>query len=177
MTRAFLSRPLWVQTHVTNQLLKLHEKLQEIGFEVRTVGTNVTPFASPFDEVVRVMKTCHCAIILGLPYLRVTAGKLRDKEIDKSFALPSEWNQIETAVSIMLEKPTLIMLHTGVAPRGLFERGAANVFVHQFHTLGAKWVEDAVPKLKDLKAKADAQQTLPGDSTASTTSQLRPGRD
>lgn len=92
-------------------------------------------------------------IILGLPYIRVHAGTLRDKKIETSFALPSEWNQIEAAISIMLRKPTLMMLHRGVAPRGLFDRGAANVFIHEFHTLGPKWVEDTVPKLKDLKAK------------------------
>lgn len=156
MIKAFLSRPLWVQTHVGNHLRLLDSKLEEMGFEVRTIGTNVTAFASPFEEVVSVLKTCDCAIILGLPYLRVSAGKLKDKEIEKSFALPSEWNQIEAAISIMLGKPTLMMLHRGVAPRGLFDRGAANVFIHDFHTLGPKWVEDTVQKLKDLKAKVQA---------------------
>ena len=56
----------------------------------------------------------------------------------------------------MLGIPTLMMLHHGVAPRGLFDRGAANVFIHEFHTLVAKWVEDTVPKLQDLKAKVQA---------------------
>lgn len=158
MIRAFLSRPLWVQTHVGNHLRLLDIKLEEMGFELRTVGTNVTAFASPFEEVVDVLRTCDCAIILGLPHLRVRAGTLKDKEIEKGFALPSEWNQIEAAISIMLGKPTLMMLHRGVAPRGLFDRGAANVFIHEFHTLGPKWVEDTVPKLKDLKAKVKAQQ-------------------
>lgn len=163
MIRAFLSRPLWVQPHVEKHLQQLDGKLEEMGFEVRTVGTNVTSFASPFEEVVGVLQTCHCAIILGLPYLRVRTGTLRDKEIGASFALPSEWNQIEAAISIMLKRPTLMMLHHGVAPRGLFDRGAANVFIHEFHTLGPKWVEDTVPKLRDLKAKVLAEQSLQAD--------------
>lgn len=167
MIQAFLSRPLWVQPHVANHLLKLDAKLAELGFEIRTVGANVTSFASPFDEVVGVLKTCHCSIILGLPFLRVREGKLKDKEIEKGFALPSEWNQIEAAISIMLERPTLMMLHRGVSPRGLFDRGAANVFIHEFHTLGPKWVEDTVPKLIDLKAKVLAQQTHPADARTS----------
>lgn len=156
MIKTFLSRPLWVQQHVGNHLLELDEKLEDMGFELRTVGTNVTAFASPFDEVVRVLKTCDCAIILGLPYLRVRTGTLKDKEIGQGFALPSEWNQIEAAIAIMLGKPTLMMLHRGVAPRGLFDRGAANVFSHEFHTVGPKWIEDTLPKLMDLKAKVQA---------------------
>lgn len=158
MIKAFLSRPLWVQKHVGNHLRQLDEKLEEMGFDIRTVGTNVTALASPFEEVVGVLKTCDCAIILGLPLLRVRAGQLKDKEIEDGFALPSEWNQIEAAISIMLGKPTLMMLHRGVDPRGLFDRGAANVFIHEFHTVGPKWIEDTVPKLKDLKAKVQAQQ-------------------
>ncbi len=130
MIKTFLSRPLWVQQHVGNHLLELDEKLEDMGFELRTVGTNVTAFASPFDEVVRVLKTCDCAIILGLPYLRVRTGTLKDKEIGQGFALPSEWNQIEAAIAIMLGKPTLMMPWGWLT--GLFDRGAANVFDANF---------------------------------------------
>ena len=157
MIKAFLSRPLWVQPHVANHLHQLEVHLEDMGFELKTVGINATAFSSPFDEVVGVLKTCDCAIILGLPYLRVRTGTLKDKEIEKGFALPSEWNQIEAAISIMLEKPTLMMLHRGVASRGLFDRGAANVFIHEFHTVGPKWIDDTLPKLKDLKAKVQNQ--------------------
>lgn len=162
MMRVFLSRPLWVQPHVGKHLVRLDEKVRELGMEVTTIGVNATAFASPFDEVVDVLKACHCSIILGLPLVRVRSGKLKDQEIDRSFALPSEWNQIEAAVSIMLGKPTLMMLHRGVAARGLFDRGAANVFVHDFHTLGPKWIDETVPKLLELKAKALAQLAAPG---------------
>lgn len=157
MIEVFLSRPIWVKRHVANHLRQLDGKLDELGFHVRTVGTNVTSLASPFEEVVGVLKTCHCAIILGLPYLRVREGTLKGEEIERGFGLPSEWNHIEAAVSLMLELPTLMMLESTVAPRGLFDRGAANVFIHQFHSFGPKWVEDTVPKLNDLKSKVLAQ--------------------
>lgn len=49
-----------------------------------------------------------------------------------------------------------MMLHKGVANRGLFERGAANVFVYEFDTLGRKWLEDIKPKLMKLKEKVNA---------------------
>lgn len=155
--KAFLSRPLWVQSHVANHLRDLDLQLEMLGFEVKTVGANVTSFASPFEEAVRVLSACDCAIILGLPYLRVQSGTLRDQEIQTGFALPSEWNHIEAAIAILLKKPTLMMLHRGVARRGLFDRGAANLFIHEFHTFGPKWVKDIVPKLEDLKEKVEAQ--------------------
>lgn len=64
MIKAFLSRPLWVQPHVANHLRQLEKHLEGMGFELKTVGINETAFASPFEEVVGVLKTCDCAIIL-----------------------------------------------------------------------------------------------------------------
>lgn len=153
MIRTFLSRPNWVPKHIDSHLEKLYLKMAELGFEANTIGKNVTSLASPFDEVVTLMKSCECTIVLGIPQIRVRAGTIKGNEIDGDFSLPTEWNQIEAAISIMMERPTLMMLHHGVAARGLFERGAANVFVYNFHTIGPKWVEDTVPKLLALKKK------------------------
>jgi hypothetical protein len=86
--------------------------------------------------VVALMKTCQCSIILGLSQIHVTAGTINGKEITRAFRLPSEWNHIEGAISVMLGMPTLMMCERGVADRGLFARGAANVFVHEFTTWG-----------------------------------------
>jgi hypothetical protein len=158
MIDVFLSRPIWVKRHVASHLQRLDSKLEDLGFHVRTIGTTVTSFESPFEEVVTVMKSCDCAIILGLPYLRVAAGTFKGEQIEKGFGLPSEWNQIEAAVSLMLGLPTLMMLERTVAPRGLFDRGAANVFIHQFRSFGPKWIEDTVPKLVDHKSKVLARQ-------------------
>ncbi|MFA5942816.1 MAG: hypothetical protein WC798_04105 [Candidatus Paceibacterota bacterium] len=124
--------------------------------EAHTIGTNVESLSSPFEEVVSLMRRCDCTIVLGIPQIRVHSGTVKEQVIEKSFALPTEWNQIEAAISIMMDKPTLMMLHRGVATRGLFARGAANVFVHEFHTLlGPKWVQDMLPKLLALKAKVE----------------------
>jgi hypothetical protein len=153
MIKTFLSRPNWVPKHIDNHLEKLYLKMAELGFEANTIGKNVTSLASPFDEVVSLMKSCECTIVLGIPQIRVTAGTVKGVDVTNSFSLPTEWNQIEAAISIMLGKPTLMMVHRGVATRGLFERGAANVFVYEFHTMGPKWVEDTVPKLLALKSK------------------------
>lgn len=155
MIRAFLSRPNWVPSHVANHLNTLYLKMVELGFETHSVGKSRPALVSPFDEVVSLMDTCDCTVVLGLPQIQVASGKIKNKTIDEPFSLPTEWNQIEAAISIMLKKPTLMMLHRGVATRGLFEQGAANVFVYDFHTLGPKWVEDTIPKLSALKEEVE----------------------
>ena len=152
----FLSRPNWVPERVEKQFSMFYPFLEEHGFRPRTIGKDVVPISSPFDHVVNLMNKCQCTIVLGLPQIRVNAGTLKGKEIEKGFSLPTEWNQIEAAISIMLNKPTLMMLHKFVAPRGLFDRGAANVFVHEFHTVGPKWVKELEPKLAALRESVHA---------------------
>lgn len=147
----FLSRPNWVHDHVEKQFLKFYPLLEKQGFRPRTIGKDVVPISTPFQHVANLMNQCQCTIVLGLPQIYVSAGRLKGKEIEQNFSLPTEWNQIEAAISIMLNKPTLMMLHKGVAQRGLFDRGAANVFVHEFHTLGHKWLNELEPKLTALR--------------------------
>jgi hypothetical protein len=152
--RAFVSRPTWVPDHIGNHLKRLYDKLEELGIEPKTVGTNHTSFASPFDEVVDLMQRCDCAIILGFTHIWVRAGSsVKGADVTESIGLPSEWNHIEAAIALMLGKPTLMMRQSGLAPRGLFSPGSANLFVHEFRVLGPKWVEDTVPKLRDLVAR------------------------
>ena len=152
----FLSRPNWVQEHVEKQFSMFYPLLEEHGFRARTIGKDVVPLSTPFQHVVNLMNQCQCTIVLGLPQIRIATGQLKGKEIEKGFSLPTEWNQIEAAVSIMLNRPTLMMLHKGVAARGLFDRGAANVFVYEFHTLGSKWVKEIEPKLLALRESVHA---------------------
>lgn len=152
----FLSRPNWVPEHVEKHFSMFYPLLEKHGFRPKTIGRDVVPISTPFQHVVNLMNQCQCTIVLGLPQIRVNEGRLKGKEIEKGFSLPTEWNQIEAAISIMLNKPTLMMLHKGVAPRGLLDRGAANVFVHEFHTLGPKWVKEIEPKLAALRESVQA---------------------
>lgn len=153
MIDTFLSRPNWVPSHIEKQFEKFYPLLHEHGFNPRTIGTNVVPISSPFEAVVSLMTKCQCTIVLGLPQITVKEGRIKGEKIEKGFTLPTEWNQIEAAMSIMLKKPTLMMLHKGVLPRGLFDRGAGNVFVHEFTTFGNKWIKEMEPKLEALKER------------------------
>ncbi len=56
----------------------------------------------------------------------------------------------------MLNKPTLMMIEKGVKARGIFDRGAANVFVHEFRALSEDWIESVNPKLKALRTRVGA---------------------
>ena len=147
----FLSRPNWVPDHVEKHFNDFYPLLKKCGFNPRTIGKNVVPISSPFDHVIRVMESCDCTIVLGLPQMRIESGDIKGEPIDKPFSLPTEWNQIEAAISIMLRKPTLMMAHKTISQRGIFERGAANVFVHEFTTMGRKWVHELEPKLEALR--------------------------
>ena len=153
MIRVFLSRPTNVPRHVATHLKRFNEVLQQYDMAPQTIGQNIQSLASPFDEVVTLMKTCQCSIILGLSQIRVEKGQVNGQEIDKPFSLSSEWNHIEGAISVMLNRPTLMLCERKVANRGLFAHGAANVFIHEFTTWGPMWVKKAIPMIVALKEK------------------------
>ena len=150
MIKVFLSRPSVVRDDVRNHLVKFNELLSQFGMEAHTIGQNVESLASPFDEVVALMKTCDCCIILGFRQLVITQGYVSGRKIEHELVLPTEWNHIEGTIAVMLGLPTLMMREKGVADRGLFAHGAANVFIHEFHTLGPQWVARSASKLKAL---------------------------
>ena len=111
---------------------------------------------TPFEDVRRLIKKCKCTIVLGLPQIFLEAGAVKEDPVKSPISLAAEWNQIETTMSIMLDLPTLVLLHNTVAPRGVFERGAANVFVYDFNVLDPAWLNALRPALASLKESIDA---------------------
>ena len=93
--------------------------------------------------------------MLGLPQIFMHSGTVKHVPIEKNLNLPTEWNQIETTMSLMLDLPTLVLLHKNVTSRGIFERGAANVFVHAFNVMETNWLEELRPTLQSLKGAID----------------------
>lgn len=156
MINVFVSRPNWIPTDLASHLSEFYECLTALGLSPKTIGTNVVPMASPFEEVVNLMQRCHCTIVLGMPQIFVDQGCIKTNEIKSKVTLPTEWNQIETTASIMLKKPTLVLLHKSVIARGVFERGAANVFVHEFDCSFSGWCKTLEPSLCALKERVNA---------------------
>lgn len=79
------------------------------------------------------------------------SGTVKHEPISQHLTLPTEWNQIEATMSLMLDLPTLVLLHKTVAARGIFDRGAANVFVYEFDSLDGSWLSAVRPALSSLK--------------------------
>ena len=151
MIETFISRPNWAPPVMEAKLEPFYQLLEDSGFKANTIGKSQVPLRSPFEDVRRLMKKCQCTIVLGLPQIFMHSGSVKNVPIEQHLRLPTEWNQIETTMSLMLDLPTLVLLHKTVASRGIFDRGAANVFVHAFDVLQPNWIEDLRPALQSLK--------------------------
>ena len=155
MIQTFVSRPNWAPPIIEHKLIDFYQLLTDVGFEANTIGKSEVPLRSPFEDVRRLMKKCQCTIVLGLPQIFMHSGTVKHVPITSNLTLPTEWNQIEATMSLMLDLPTLVLLHDTVASRGIFDRGAANVFVHEFNVLEADWLENVRPALSSLMRSID----------------------
>lgn len=155
MIETFVSRPNWAPPIIEHKLADFYQLLADTGFKANTIGKSQAPLRSPFEDVQRLMKKCKCTIVLGLPQIFMHSGKVKHEPIDQHLTLPTEWNQIEATMSLMLDLPTLVLLHKTVAARGIFDRGAANVFVYEFDSLDSSWLSAVRPALVSLKAAVD----------------------
>lgn len=151
MIETFVSRPTWAPPVIEEKLLSFYQLLADQGFKANTIGKSQSPLMSPFEDVKRLMRKCQCTIVLGLPQIFMHSGTVKHVEIDHQLNLPTEWNHIEATMSLMLDLPTLMMVHKSVSTRGIFERGAANVFIYEFNCLSPDWLEKVRPTLNSLK--------------------------
>lgn len=151
MIETFVSRPNWAPPLMESKLEDFYLLLNDLDFKANTIGKSQTPLRTPFEDVHRLMKKCKCTIVLGLPQLFMDTGSVKFIPIEHPLYLPTEWNQIEATISLMLDLPTLVLLHKEVANRGIFDRGAANIFVHEFDVMVSDWTQRLRPALLSLK--------------------------
>jgi hypothetical protein len=156
MIDAFVSRPNWAPPVIEHKLADLYHHIEAQGFRVNTVGKTQAALRSPFGEMRELMERCSCTIVLGLPHIFVQSGRVKHGNADLKMTLSTEWNQIEATASLMLNLPTLVLLHKTVAPRGIFHRGAADLFVYDFDVLEQEWVSKVQPALQALRKAADS---------------------
>jgi hypothetical protein len=152
----FVSRPNWAPPSIEARLAQFYQLLEDLGFKANTIGKSQAPLQSPFEDVRRLMKRCKCTIVLGLPQIFMHSGTVKHEPISGHLTFATEWNQIEATMSLMLELPTLVLLHKTVAARGIFDRGAANVFVYEFDAMAPDWLQGVRPGLASLKAAIDS---------------------
>jgi hypothetical protein len=151
----FVSRPTWAPAEIEAKLAGFYQLLEEKGFKANTIGKSQVALRTPFEDVQRLIKRCRCTIVLGLPQVFIQTGSIKDVELEHDVALPTEWNQIEATMSLMLDLPTLVLLHGSVSSRGIFDRGAANVFVHAFDSSDPAWLDGIASVLAALRSELE----------------------
>jgi hypothetical protein len=155
----FVSRPTRTAQDFTIGLQGFLTYLESHGFRPRTFGTTDYPLASPLDEVIRLMKRCRGAIILGYPQIEIRSGAVKGREIDALTFLPTEWNQIEAGLAYASGLPLLLIHHLGITG-GVFDRGAVNRFIYEVDLVAPNWalrqeVSGAVERWKEEVLQAD----------------------
>ena len=138
MNPIFLSRPSWVAAKYRPGINHFQMLLQEQHLDPRSVGVTDYPTDAPMDEVLRLMKQCGGAIVLGVPQIEVRTGVLKECDIEKPFSLGTEWNHIEAALAYAVGLPTLV-IHDETVIRGVFERGATHSFLHKVDLSCPTW--------------------------------------
>ena len=161
-TQIFVSRPNWVPDSLNAGLDALERLLRSLDIEPRTIGRSDQPTQAPLDDVIRVLKECSGAIILGIPQLVVETGTLKGRPVSSALTLGTEWNHIEAGLAYASGLPLLVIHHTGVE-RGIFDRGAMNTFLYNKDFAQAAWALDADIQgaLKAWKARCTAVPPTP----------------
>jgi hypothetical protein len=74
MIEGFVSRPTRLQPVIERRLRQLYQLMEELGLHVNTLGQTHAPIRNPFDEMLSLMRTCRCTVVLGLPHLAIERG-------------------------------------------------------------------------------------------------------
>lgn len=159
-----MSRPNWIPVTFQAGVDNFYNLLASNSLIPRTIGVSDYPNECPLDEVIKLMKKCEGTIILGIPQIEITSGKIKDTEINKTQRLGTEWNHIEGALAHSLNHPMLVIHHLGVK-RGIFDRGACNAFLHSVDMSDPSWVisksiSGALTNWKDKLVKVDKQSPV-----------------
>jgi hypothetical protein len=144
-SNVFVSRPTWVSEEFRAGLDGFIGMLEGMGLHPRTLGTTDYPNKAPLDEVIALLDKCSGAVILGLPQISVTSGRLKGSIIAEELLLPTEWNHIEAGLAYARGLPLLAIHHLGVR-RGIFDLGAMSTFLYERDLSLPAW-----PLAKDLQ--------------------------
>ena len=126
----FLSRPNWIAPPYEKGFKVFQSRLKDLYLVPRTIGVTDIAVKSPLDEVIKLMKECKGAVVLGFPQIEATSGNIKGEIISSTLLLPTEWNHIEAGLAYARSLPMLVIHHTGIK-RGIFDRGALNSFIFE----------------------------------------------
>jgi hypothetical protein len=147
----FLSRPTALDQTSSKEADRFERFLNGHGFHPVRLGGGSYSTKAPLQAVIDLMKTCNGAIILGYPKQTICiSGFSADFRIE----LSTPWNQIEGALAYALQKPTLVVSHTGVKG-GVFDYGITGEFVLRANLESEGWFQtpEFTGVFNDWKAK------------------------
>ena len=159
----FLSRPTALNDEQESFCDGLDQVLEDEGLRPRTLGVTDYPASAPLAEVLKLMRDCDGALVLGLRQLHVESG--RSKEGSPSAAsvaglyLATPWNQIEAGMAVALGRPLLLARELGVEG-GVFDVGSSDRFVHRVE-FDAGWLESPAFRQPFEAWVADVRQAQP----------------
>jgi hypothetical protein len=134
----FLSRPSWINPRFQEGIDNFYNLLKSNDLNPRTIGQSDYPNESPLDEVIKLMEKCYGTIILGIPQIEITNGKIRGEDTRSTIELGTEWNHIEAALAHSIGQQILIIHHKTVQ-RGIFDRGAINCYLYNVDMNDSSW--------------------------------------
>lgn len=174
MTDVFVSRPTWIAEPFQAGLDGFLGILQDFDLNPRTLGSTDYPVQSPLDEVIRIMRECSGAIILGYPQILVEVGQVKDIPVDEPLLLGTEWNHIEAGLAHACGLPMLIIHHNGIK-RGIFDRGTVGRFIYEIDLERPEW-----PLAENIRGAVNTWRrsllTTPANTSAEHTESISSGQ-
>jgi len=138
LINVFISRPTKIVQRFEVQYLTFERCLIQKKYRPLRLGQDCYTMDAPLKGVMKLMKTCRGAIILGYPQYRVTSAILKATDVEQEIhiTIPTPWNQIEAVLAFKQRIPVLVVAHESVAG-GIFDKGVTGEYVHTTD-LGAK---------------------------------------
>ena len=130
-TNVFLSRPTTIKNKFKKPYDAFLSHLLRSGYTDLRLGANQYTLDSPLTGVMKLMKTCRAAIILGYPQYEVTAAVSKGADVKQQMSIyfPTPWNQIEATLAYNQCLPVLVVTHEGISG-GIFDHGVTGEYLH-----------------------------------------------
>jgi hypothetical protein len=105
----------------------LEQLMRRNGLRPQTVGRTSFSVDQPLKHVMSLMRECSGTMIVAFERVHVERGaERRGSESEVRLAdcgLPTVWNQIEAAMSYVIDLPLMVLVEHGLRSEGLLEKG------------------------------------------------------
>ena len=103
----------------------LVDLLRSCAIEPRVLNKTDYSTGNPLQDISRIMRECHGAIVVGYERTYFGSGIEKRKSAQakqlEAVRYTTPWNQIEAAMAFALGLPIIVMMETGLREEGLLE--------------------------------------------------------